>query len=124
MQLPKVPGNWVGVVARIDATTEEVKSFFDPISQLIRNYSWEVSISYMFTRVEQAHNHLLRGAAVKIHSVNAPTANRFVDGQHITVNAGVNWGHGAGVRRDHLLMPDTVLPVVPGVHWRDPRCFV
>ena len=43
--------------------------------------------------------------------------NRFV-------NAGVNWGHGAGVRRDHLLMPDTVLPVVPGVHRRDPRCFV
>ena len=84
MQLPKVPGNWGGVVARIDATTEEVKSFFDPISELIRNYSWEVSISYMFTRVEQAHNHLLRGAAVKIHSVNAPTANRFVDGQHIT----------------------------------------
>ena len=41
-----------------------------------------------------------------------------------SVNAGVNWGHGAGVRRDHLLMPDTVLPVVPGVHWRDPRCFV
>ena len=40
------------------------------------------------------------------------------------VNTGVNWGHGAGVRRDHLLMPDTVLPVVPGVHWRDPRCFV
>ena len=43
---------------------------------------------------------------------------------HADVNAGVNWGHGAGVRRDHLLMPDTVLPVVPGVHWRDPRCFV
>ena len=42
----------------------------------------------------------------------------------LRVNAGVNWGHGAGVRRDHLLMPDTVLPVVPGVHWRDPRCFV
>ena len=42
----------------------------------------------------------------------------------VDVNAGVNWGHGAGVRRDHLLMPDTVLPVVPGVHWRDPRCFV
>ena len=40
------------------------------------------------------------------------------------VNAGVNWGHGAGVRRDHLLMPDTVLPVVPVVHRRDPRCFV
>ena len=44
--------------------------------------------------------------------------------QRLSVNAGVNWGHGAGVRRDHLLMPDTVLPVVPGVHWRDPRCFV
>ena len=84
MQLPRVPGNWVGVVARIDASSEEVKSFFDPISELIEHYRWEVSIGYMFTRVEQAHNHLLRGAAVKIHGVNGSTANRFVDGQHIT----------------------------------------
>ena len=80
MQLPRVPGNWVGVVARIDASSEEVKSFFDPISELIEHYRWEVSIGYMFTRVEQAHNHLLRGAAVKIHGVNGSTANRFVDG--------------------------------------------
>ena len=84
MQLPRVPGNWVGVVARIDASSEEVKSFFDPISELIEHYRWEVSIGYMFTRVEQAHNHLLRGAAVKIHGVNGSTANCFVDGQHIT----------------------------------------
>ena len=84
MQLPRVPGNWVGVVARIDASSAEVKGFFDPISELIEKYRWEVSIGYMFTRVEQAHNHLLRGAAVKIHGVNARTANRFVDGQHIT----------------------------------------
>ena len=40
------------------------------------------------------------------------------------VNAGVNSGHGAGVKRGHLLMPDTVLPVVPAIHRRDPRCFV
>ena len=50
--------------------------------------------------------------------------DRFLAFGDAGVNAGVNWGHGAGVRRDHLLMPDTVLPVVPGVHWRDPRCFV
>lgn len=84
MQLPTVPGNWLGVVSRIDASTEEVKSFFDPLSNLVENYSWEVSIGYLFTRVEQAHNHLLRGAAVKMHSVNASTADRFVDGCHIT----------------------------------------
>ena len=47
-----------------------------------------------------------------------------VDRARNSVNAGVNSGHGAGVKRGHLLMPDTVLPVVPGVHWRDPRCFV
>ena len=65
MQLPKVPGNWVGVVARIDATTEEVKSFFDPISELIRNYSWEVSIGYMFTRVGDVPISVeIRGAGV------------------------------------------------------------
>ena len=53
-----------------------------------------------------------------------PSSSDFSPMMRPAVNAGVNWGHGAGVRRDHLLMPDTVLPVVPGVHWRDPRCFV
>ena len=84
MQLPRVPGNWVGVVTRINASSDEVKGFFDPVTELIENYRWEVSIGYMFTRVEQAHNHLLRGAAVKIHGVNGQTANRFVDRQHMT----------------------------------------
>ena len=42
------------------------------------------------------------------------------------VNAGVNSGHGAGVKTvgGHLLMPDRVLPVAPAIHRRDPRCFV
>ena len=57
-----------------------------------------------------------------LHPGNVHSAHEWRD--VLDVNAGVNWGHGAGVRRDHLLMPDTVLPVVPGVHWRDPRCFV
>ena len=84
MQLPRVPGNWVGVVTRINASSDEVRSFFDPVMALIENYRWEVSIGYMSTRVEQAHNHLLRGAAVKIHGVNGQTAKRFVDRQHMT----------------------------------------
>ena len=46
------------------------------------------------------------------------------ENQPVHVNAGVNSGHGAGVKRGHLLMPDTVLPVVPAIHRRDPRCFV
>ena len=76
---------------------------------------------------------LVEGDVVELASRNGREHCRIVD-QHIdpavfvegrrNVNAGVNWGHGAGVRRDHLLMPDTVLPVVPGVHWRNPRCFV
>ena len=84
MELPRVPGTWMGVVARIDASSEEVKGFFEPVTELIECYSWEVSIGYMFTRVEQAHNHLLRGAAAKIHGVNGRTANRFLDRQHMT----------------------------------------
>ena len=84
MEMPRVPGNWQGVMNRIDDSSDEIKGYFDPVSELIEHYRWEVSIGYMFTRVEQAHNHLLHGAAVKIHGVNGSTANRFVDGQHIT----------------------------------------
>ena len=84
MDLPRVPGSWMGIVARINASSEEVQGFFDPVTELIEWYSWEVSIGYMFTRLEQAHNHLLRGAAVKIHGVNGRVANRFLDRQHMT----------------------------------------
>ena len=84
MDMPRVPGNWQGVVNRIDGSTDEIRGFFDPVSELIEHYRWEVSIGYMFTRVEQAHNHLLRGSAVKIHGVNGRAADRFVDKQHIT----------------------------------------
>ncbi|MDE0003290.1 MAG: hypothetical protein OXQ29_11400 [Rhodospirillaceae bacterium] len=84
MEMPRVPGNWQGVVNRINDSTDEIKGYFDPVPELIECYPWEVSIGYMFTRVEQAHNHLLRGAAVKIHGVNNSTATRFVDRQHMT----------------------------------------
>ena len=92
MDLPRVPGNWRGVVARISGSSGDVRGYFDPVTELIEQYRWEVSIGYLFTcveqalftRVEQAHNHLLRGAAVKLHGVNAETARRFVDRQHMT----------------------------------------
>ena len=84
MEMPRVPGNWQGVVNRLNDSTDEIKGYFDPVPELIECYRWEVSISYLFTRVEQAHNHLLRGAAVKLHRVNGSTANRFVDRQHMT----------------------------------------
>ena len=54
-----------------------------------------------------------------------PWLSAVFQAEHLSlVNAGVNSGHGAGVKRGHLLMPDTVLPVVPAIHRRDPRCFV
>lgn len=76
MDMPRVKGNWQGVVNRIDGSTDEIRGFFDPVSELIEHYRWEVSIGYMFTRVEQAHNHLLRGSAIKY---TVSTAEQRID---------------------------------------------
>lgn len=84
MNLPSVPRTWVGVVNKINSSSNEVQSYFFPIVELIENYYWEVSLGYMFTRLEQAHNRVLRGGAVKIHSVNNTIATKYVDDQHIT----------------------------------------
>ena len=43
-------------------------------------------------------------------------SNAIAELMQAIVNAGAKWGHCTGVKRDHLAMPDTVLPVVPVVH--------
>ena len=37
MEMPRVPGNWQGVMNRIDDSSDEIKGYFDPVSELIEH---------------------------------------------------------------------------------------
>jgi hypothetical protein len=79
-----VPGTWRGVVNRYKASAPEVQLYFEDVPELIEKYDWEVSLSFMFSRVEKALNTMLYCGARKMHRANSDVARHFVDAHHMT----------------------------------------
>lgn len=79
-----VPATWRGVKNHFTSVPEEIQHYFSPTVELIENYDWEVSLAFMFTRVEKAMNMMLYCGARKIHKAHSETAYSFVDKHHMT----------------------------------------
>lgn len=80
----EVPASWRGVVNRYNVSTLEVQLYYKDLPALIENYDWEVSLGFMFTRVEKALNTMLYCGTRKMHRANSEVARRFVDAHHMT----------------------------------------
>lgn len=78
------PATWKAVVSHYDNCPAEVRGYFDALPGLVRDYGWEVTLSYQFGRVELAHNMTLYCGVVKLHQVDAQLARRAVESHHIT----------------------------------------
>jgi len=64
---------------RLRGSTESVRNYFDPTLELIEHYPWEVSLSFMFAKIERAHVMSLYCGVVKMHKVDATLAQTAVD---------------------------------------------
>lgn len=74
-----VPGSWRGVSNHLKGAPEEVQMYFQPVAELIEHYPWEVSLSFLFSKVERAHIMSLYCGVVKLHRVNSKIALTAVD---------------------------------------------
>ncbi len=74
-----VPPTWRGVRNRLLDSPPDVQSYFHPVEDLIEYYPWEVSLSYLFSRVERAHVMALYCGVVKIHRTDNQLAKSAVD---------------------------------------------
>jgi hypothetical protein len=81
-----IPNTWRGVVGRYNQAPEGIRDYFESIPELIENYVWEVSLAFMFCRVEKAMNRMLYCGTVKLHRANSTTASSMVDNHHMTRN--------------------------------------
>ena len=69
-----VPGNWRGVRNKLEGAPDRVRRYFQPAEELIERYSWEVSLSYLYAKVEEAHLMSIYCGAVKLHRTDAELA--------------------------------------------------
>lgn len=82
--MENVPGSWRGVRNRFNRSPEEVQGYFADIPELIENYDWEVSLGFMFTRLEKALNRMLYCGSVKKHRAHSGKAKEMVNQHHMT----------------------------------------
>lgn len=80
-----VPGSYRGLRNLFDAQSVEVRGFFEHLPQLLTSeFPYDVSIAYLFSRVELAHNSTLYYGAVKLHRCHPDVTWSVIDSSHMT----------------------------------------
>jgi len=78
------PKTYRAIVNRYKGSSKEIQKYFEYLPSLIEKFPLEISLSYLFARVELAQNMMLYCGAVKLHKThNDPTWN-IVMSQHMT----------------------------------------
>jgi hypothetical protein len=86
VQKMDIPKTYKEVIARFKQAPDEIQKYFTPSVELIERYPWEVTLAYMFSRIELAHNMTLYCGVVKLHRAHSEVAWSAIDSLHITRN--------------------------------------
>jgi hypothetical protein len=78
------PGSYRGLLNTYDDLPEIVRNSFVHIPNLLPSFPYDVTLSYMFSRVELAQNLCLYYGAVKLHRCHPEITWSAVDSHHFT----------------------------------------
>jgi hypothetical protein len=78
------PKTWKGVVKRYSALKPEVAAYFSHFPKLVEDFPWDVSLAYLFSRVELANNMAIYCGAVRLHRANGELTRTAVQNHHMT----------------------------------------
>lgn len=76
--------SYKGVIKHINQAPQEVQDYFWLACELIEKYPWEVSLAWMFSRLELAQNMCLYCAAVKLHKTDATLTRDAIDAHYMS----------------------------------------
>lgn len=72
------------VLRRFEQSTPSVRWYLDQLPALIKGFPWEVSLAWVFLRVEQAQHRALYCGVVKLHRAHRDISERAINGHHMT----------------------------------------
>jgi hypothetical protein len=79
-----VAKTWRGLVADFNMSPTAVQKYFGHLPKLVEDFPLDVTLSYVFSQIELAHNLTLYCGVVKLHRANAVLARNAIDNQHLT----------------------------------------
>ncbi len=71
------------VIHHFQAAPERVQNYFPDFVQLVDQYDWEVSVSYVFSRIEQAKRMTIYCGIVKLHWCESTLTWKLVSEDHM-----------------------------------------
>lgn len=78
------PNTYKDVLKKHNELPQEIKNYFSPVPDLISKYPFEISLAYLFSMVELAHNMTVYCGIVKLHRAHAEVTKSVVNSHHIT----------------------------------------
>jgi hypothetical protein len=78
------PANYKQVLKHFNDAPKEVREYFPSFAELVENYSWDVSISYVFSRVEAVKHMTIYCGIVKLHWTDSELTRELVDRDHMS----------------------------------------
>lgn len=76
--------NYKQVLAHFDAKGAAVRGYFPAFKNLVENYAWDVSVSYVFSRIEAVKHMTIYCGIVKLHWTDADLTSELVDKDHMS----------------------------------------
>ena len=73
-----------GVINHFKKSPNEVQEYFPEFIDLVENYPWEVSVSYMFSKIEQAKHMTIYCGIVKNHWCESTLTRKMVNEEHMS----------------------------------------
>lgn len=78
-----MPKTYKAVINHYKATPKSVRDYFSDFVELVENYNWEVSVSYVFSRIEQAKRMTIYCGIVKMHWCESSLTWKMVSKDHM-----------------------------------------
>jgi hypothetical protein len=79
-----IPANYKQVLAFFEARPKDIQVYFESFPSLVLDYEWDVSISYVFSRIETAKHTTLYCGLVKRHWTDAKLTRELLDRDHMS----------------------------------------
>lgn len=79
-----IPRTWKGVAKQFNQSTSDIQAYFDHLPSLLEKYPWDVSLAYVFTRIELVKHMTIYCGIVKLHRADADLVWKTLEGEHMS----------------------------------------
>ncbi len=76
--------SYKGVIHEYNQAPQQIRNYFPNFVELVECYDWEISISYVFSRVELAKRNTIYCGIVKLHRCEAVLTRKLLNEDHMS----------------------------------------